>query len=303
MPEYRALRKKHRLLDMFHTEELIVDVTRLPERLLGIDALILFSDILTVLDGLGVDYDFIEGKGPVISWSGSLKRKDASVYAPIQKAILRLKEESPLPLIGFAGAPFTVASYLLEGGSSKELKKTRKLLYSDPEKLHAILRQITNATIDYLQMQQTSGVDALQLFDSWAMYLTKSSFREFSLPYLKEIIQAVDAPVILFARGSSFLIDDLVEAKPRAISVDWHLSISELRKRVPKEMAIQGNLDPALLLAPFPVIQKQVGEILTSMQDDPGFIFNLGHGITPDVPMETVIQLVQHVQRVPCEAP
>jgi uroporphyrinogen decarboxylase len=304
MPQYRALREKHSFLTMIQTPEIATEVTLMPIRQLGVDAAILFCDILVILETLGVKYHFKEGLGPVIE--SPLHHPDDVLRLPthspqqtlsyVSKAIHLTKSALTVPLIGFCGAPFTIASYLIEGGGSKDFKKTKKWLFEHPESFHKLLDKITDLSIDYLKMQKKSGVDALQVFDTWAGILGYSQFLEFSLPYLTRICEALsDIPVILFCKGSSVFADDLVKAKPAAISLDWHGSLSKVRRSHPK-LVLQGNLDPDVLYAPKEKIRQEACTILDQMKGDPAYIFNLGHGIKPDMSVDAVRFLVECVK-------
>lgn len=270
LPEYRALRKKYTLRELFFTPELAAQITLMPIDLIGVDAAILFSDITVVALPLGFSLDFSEG--PVIQ--GGLQRQSIELLEPIAETIRLVKAQLKVPLIGFCGGPFTVASYI----------------NGDP----ALLDPITEVTIEYIHMQERAGVDAIQIFDSWADRLTVEEFQKFCVPYLKRIVEATHVPVILFMRGASVRVDELVRLKPDAISFDWAEPLSALRKKVP--MAIQGNLNPDLLYEPLSVIRQKTKELLESMQGDPGFIVNLGHGVKPDVPVDAVRCLVDTVK-------
>jgi uroporphyrinogen decarboxylase len=299
MPQYQAFRKNHSLFDLFHDVEKIVEITLLPVKALDVDAAILFSDILSVCDGLGIKWGFEDGRGPLLPepvQPHTIFSKKKNAYTHIESAIRELKKELKIPLLGFAGAPFTIASYLIEGGSSKDLKKTKKWLYSDPQSFHALLNQISEETISYLKVQIEAGVDGVQLFDSWAHHLDHPSFCSFSLHYMEKILRAIpEVPVILFCRGSCFFAKELSSIKPSAISLDWSGEISIIRKELP-QVALQGNLDPMILYASKKEIQKAVFRLLDSMKGDPGFIFNLGHGLLPDIPYENVQYLVDTVK-------
>lgn len=270
MPTYRKLREKHTLRDLFFTPELAAEVTLMPVEQLGVDAAILFSDITVVALPLGFSLDFSEG--PVIQ--GSLKRRGIEVLEPIAKAIRMIKPQLKVPLIGFCGGPYTVASYI----------------NGDP----TLLDPITEVTIEYIHMQEKAGVDAIQIFDSWADRLSKEEFQTFCVPYLKRLVEAANVPVILFMRGACQRVEELVKLGPDAISFDWEKPLSELRKQVP--MAMQGNLNPDLLYQPLPVIRQKTEELLESMKGDPGFIVNLGHGVKPDMSVDAVKCLVDTVK-------
>ncbi|MBA3817228.1 MAG: uroporphyrinogen decarboxylase [Parachlamydiaceae bacterium] len=306
MPEYRALRTKYSFLEMCHNPELVAEVTLLPIRSFGMDAAILFSDILVIPEALQVGLRFDDGVGPIIERPlntaadvdalPAVNMREALNY--VAEGIALLRPQLDVPLLGFCGAPFTVASYMIEGKSSRDLRKTKEWMLRDPISFHKLLDRLADDAIDYLLMQADAGVQAVQVFDSWAGVLAPGQFREFSLAYLEKIVRKVESrvPVIVFCRGSSIFAPELAEIQPSAISLDWHCHPSKVRQALPQNIALQGNLDPDILYAPLPVIRKEVTNLLKSMQGDPGYIFNLGHGITPGVPVEAVRELVDCVK-------
>jgi uroporphyrinogen decarboxylase len=302
LPAYRALRSQETLWSLFHTPELAAKVTRMPLEL-GVDAAILFSDILVTAELLGKKVHFPEGSSPYVTPPVTSAEEVAAlpllqaeeVLSYVKESILELKRDLPLPLIGFCGAPFTIASYLIESGGKNELARTKEWLYRDPLSFHALLEKITKACIDHLQMQVRAGVDAVQIFDSWAGLLAAPEFEAFSLPYLQRIQQSVTVPVILFCRGSSLFAHKLAALKPACISFDWHLEMHTLRQSILPPLCVQGNLDPHLLLAPQEMIRKKTEKLLSSMRGDPGFIVNLGHGVLPTTPVENVRCLIDTV--------
>jgi uroporphyrinogen decarboxylase len=306
MASYRAIRSKHSFLEMCHHPELIAEVTLLPIRQFGFDAAILFSDILVIPEALGLGLHFEEGKGPIIQRPicsrEDIKRLGTPNIASldyVRKGIEILKKELKIPLIGFCGAPFTVASYMIEGGSSRDLKKTKQWMLSDSTSFHQLLKIIADWSIAYLRMQIRAGVEAVQIFDSWANYLAHHQFREYSLAYLKYILNGLKetkVPNILFCKGSSVFASQLSEINPSGIGLDWNCDITQMRTIVPKNIALQGNLDPDILYAPKEVIRGEVTRILEGMKGDPGYIFNLGHGIHPDIPEEAVRFLVETIK-------
>lgn len=303
LPQFRSLREKYGFLEMCHQPELAVETTLLPIHLLGFDAAILFSDILVIAEALGVGLRFEKDLGPVIerplnqvSDIHSLPKIHVEEkLGYVAEAIRMLRTRLEVPLIGFCGAPFTLASYMIEGGSSRDLKKTKRWMLAEPESFHQLLELISEASIAYLKMQIKAGAQAIQIFDSWASALAHGQFREFSLHYLQKIVRALDVPVILFCRGSSVFASQLAEAQPAAISVDWNADLSSIRGQLPS-VALQGNLDPDILHAPRNVVVREVKRLLDSMRQDPGYIFNLGHGITPEVPVDNVKALVETVK-------
>lgn len=307
MPEYREMRGKYAFLEMCHRPEIAAQVTLLPIKRFGFDAAILFSDILMVPEALGLGLQFHEGQGPVFERPleteqdiMALPRFDAKdSLGFVAQAIRLLQKELKVPLIGFCGAPFTVASYMIQGRSSHDLKKTKQWMLRNPASFHRLLDLLADLSADYLNLQIEAGADALQLFDSWANYLDAAHFRECSLQYLKKILSKLtdpSIPVILFCRGASVFLDDLLEAESQAISLDWNIDLSKARSRVPAHVALQGNLDPDILYAPSQVIVKETLKLLKAMHNDPGYIFNLGHGIKPDIPVESVQTLVETIQ-------
>ena len=286
---------------MFHDPETIVKVSLLPIDLLEVDAAILFSDILTVLDGLNIRYDFQEGVGPVVlDPPSSLRPIDSQIaYAHIIESIRELKKILKVPLLGFAGAPFTIASYLIEGKTSRDLLKTKQWLFREPTSFMRLIDQITEATITYLNCQIDAGVDAVQLFDSWANALAIDEMRQVCLKPMGAIVEAVKKrgiPIILFTRSSCLFAEELASLHPSAISLDWSGDFLQIRHRIPDHIALQGNLDPMALFGPRELIQRKADILLEGMRDHPGYIFNLGHGILPETPFENVQFLVDHVR-------
>ena len=306
MPQYRALREKHTLWEMFHNPSLAAEVTYQPIEHLGVDAAILFSDILVIAEALGLSVQFPDQGGPrVVPEVRTAEQIAALPYIPVEKSLsyvfetIRLvKPKLNVPLIGFSGAPFTVASYFLDTTNHSAFERTKRWMRQDPVSLHVLLQKITVATIAYLKEQVRAGVDALQVFDSWASALNDVEFETFSFPYLKQIVEALEGtPVILFCRGSSLRAEALSKLRPAGISFDWHLPMSELRQKVPQDIAVQGNFNPELLKLPAEEIETDVNQVLNSMRGQKGYIVNLGHGVTPDIPFENVAHFVQLVKR------
>jgi uroporphyrinogen decarboxylase len=304
---YRAMREKYSFLEMCHTPELIAEVSLLPIDAYGMDAAILFSDILVIPEAMGVGLRFEENVGPLIDRPlSTIKDVHALPNASeifrlnyVAEGIHSLKPQLKVPLIGFCGAPFTVASYMIEGKTSRDLKKTKQWMFRDPEGFHLLLQKITDWSIQYLLMQIKAGVQAVQLFESWANALSYGDFFEFSLIYLKQIVDAIrstNIPVILFGKGSSVFASVMEKIAPAGISLDWNCSLPQMRKQISKTIALQGNLDPQLLYASPQKIVKEVNHLLDQMEGEPGFIFNLGHGLPPDVSEEAVRTLVETVQ-------
>ncbi len=307
MPEYRALRAKYSFLQMCHTPELMAEVTAQPITRFGMDAAIIFSDILVIPESLNVGLHFDEGTGPVIE--RPLKNGHDIAKLPaidiresldyVCQGITLLKQRlTTVPLLGFCGAPFTLASYMIEGKSSRDLHKTKSWMLQDPTSFHALLNLLAEYAITYLTMQIEAGVSAVQIFDSWAGMLAYRQFYEFSLHYLQKIVEAIKpkAPVIVFCKGSSVFAADLAKISPSAISIDWNANMAQLRPLIRPSIALQGNLDPDLLYAPIPFLKNEVTQLLHSMHGDPGYIFNLGHGITPQTPLKAVSAVIECVK-------
>lgn len=298
LPEYAVIKKNRSLLEIFHDPKTIAEITRLPTDLLNVDVAILFSDILMVLDGLGIRYDFQENVGPQIldEVEKISPIQDNETYRHIEEAIKLLKKEISLPILGFAGGPFTVLSYLIEKKSSHNLKKTKKWLYSDPNSFQNLLDIVTTATLGYLKCQEDAGVDAIQIFDSSASALGFWEFKKYCMEPMKKIVDALNVPVIIFCRGSSLFAREISEINPSAISIDWSGDLPSIRKQIPKNIALQGNLDPMLLYGSKKEISHALDRILAGMRNDPGYIFNLGHGLLPDTPVENVKFVVDYVR-------
>jgi uroporphyrinogen decarboxylase len=300
MKEYWEIKNKYSFLEMCKTPEIAADVTMLPIDLLGVDAAILFSDILVTAEAMGGDLSFEQGVGPRFS-NPIRTAKDAEYlnvdcldklqYVGDAIRVIQNRLDGSVPLIGFAGAPFTILSYLVEGGSSKDFKLTKTFMNNQPELAHSILQKIADVTVDYLNMQIEAGVNALQLFDSWALALSWNDYQEFSHKYNKYIISKLnrkDVPIISFSKGSSVFAPIMADANPDVVSVDWNADLLNIKKALPHNLAVQGNLDPFVLYADKPVIKKKILELFERMRGENGFIFNLGHGIMPDMPFDNV---------------
>jgi uroporphyrinogen decarboxylase len=306
MPEYRALRAKHSLLTLCRTPELAVEVTLQPVRALGVDAAILFSDLLLPLAPLGLPFDFHQGEGPVVE-KPLRSRADALAlrrFDPRQElemvleAIRLLRRELTVPLIGFAGAPFTLASYAIEGGHSSSFALTKGMMYGDPATWHLLAGLLAEVVADYLRAQVEAGAQVLQLFDSWVGALDEADYREFVLPHVRAIfdgLRGLDAPVIHFGTGTSQLLALQREAGGDVIGLDWRIPLDEGWRRVGEDVAVQGNLDPTLLLAPRERLLARVDDVLRRAGGRRGHVFNVGHGILPTTPVENVRAVVEHV--------
>jgi uroporphyrinogen decarboxylase len=307
MKEYRALRKKYSFLEMCKNPELATKVTLQPIEKFKLDAAIIFSDILIPLEPMGVEFEFAKGEGPVFHHPlRQIKEVEKlRIFEPeeeisfLMKAIriVRKELEGKIPLIGFSGAPFTLASYIVEGGHSKNYILTKSLMYENRPTWDALMEKLSEMLIRYLNAQIRAGVQALQIFDSWVGCLSPHDYGEYVLPYSKKIIEGIDksVPVIHFATSHSTLFGLMKRAGGDVIGVDWRVDIDEAWGRIGYDVAIQGNLDPVALLAPVDLIEKEVERILDSVKGRPGHIFNLGHGILPNTPVENVAALVDLV--------
>jgi len=307
MPEYRAIREKYSLLEICYHPELAAEVTLQPVRALGVDAAILFADILLPAIPLGVGLEFAKGEGPILK-NPVRTLTDVQNLKPVNpemdlgfvmEALKILSGElKGTPLIGFCGAPFTVASYIVEGGSSREFLKTKTMMYSDPQTWHALMDKLSMVLTDYLLAQIRAGAQAVQVFDSWVGSLSPADYVEFAQPYSRRILQAAQetgVPVIHFGTGTTTLLPAMKAAGGTVLGVDWRLPLDDGWNLLSQEVAIQGNLDPAILFAPLPEIKKRVEDILRRAGGRPGHIFNLGHGILQNTPVDNVKAVVDIV--------
>lgn len=307
LASYRALRQKHAFLQMCHEPDLITQVTLLPIQAYEMDAAILFSDILVIPEAMDLGLRFEDHVGPIIERSITSRQDVDALPLPdptklnfVAEGIRQLKSVLKVPLIGFCGAPFTVASYMIEGKTSRDHKKTKQWMVNDPEGFHALLKKIVDWTHAYLLLQIEAGIDAVQIFDSWANALSHRAFREFSLSYLKELLTGIHhtkIPTILFCRGSSVFAPQLAELNPAGIGLDWNCQMHAMRRSIPHFIALQGNLDPDFLYAPKQRLVRETEILLDEMSGDPGFIFNLGHGVPQDVSEDAVRTVVDCIKR------
>jgi uroporphyrinogen decarboxylase len=300
LSSYRKLRETGSILEMFRTPELIIEVTMLPLPVIEPDGAILFSDILIVLDALGIEWDIAPNKGPVVTQQLEIEKvKSANESYPfLRQAIVELRRRLTVPLIGFCGGPLTVASYIIEGGSSKDLLKTRRLMLQEPLRFHRLMERVTDALIELILFQIDAGVEVVQIFESWANHLSPSLFQQEVLLYLQRIVAAVDkrVPTLLFCRGSTSHARSLSRIGATGLSLDSSCDIGEMRDELPSDLCLQGNLDPSLLYANRPRVRRECQAILEKMEGDPRFIFNLGHGVYPDVPVENVQELIATIR-------
>jgi len=314
LPEYMAVRSRCSFMELFKTPELAAKVTLQPVDILGVDAAILFSDILTPVEKMGLELDFVPG--PVIA---NPVRSQADVerlripdpeqdlpYVLESIKILRRELDGRVPLIGFGGAPFTLACYMVEGKGAKDFLQIRRMMYTAPEVYASLMEKVTRMGIAYLNAQIGAGVQAVQIFDTWGGILSPHDYQRYVLPYSRMMIDGLerdDLPVIHFVKGASGMLDLVASAGADVVGLDWHTSLGRARDQLGRHIAVQGNLDPAVLHAPLPVIEAQVRRILDENGGRPGHIFNLGHGITPEVPPEHARFMVDCVHRLSGTAP
>jgi uroporphyrinogen decarboxylase len=307
MPEYRALRLKHTLLELCKTPELATEVTLQPLRL-GVDAAILFADILLPLEPMGAPFEFAKGEGPVIHEPITSRAQidKLRVIDPeeglgyVLAAIKSIKKEltGKLPLIGFAGAPFTLASYLIEGGKSAHFAKTKRLMYAEPEAWNALMGKLAEVVRKYLRAQIAAGADCVQLFDSWVGQLSPEDYKDYVQPHVAHILKDVEkagVPVIHFGTGTHSLLELQRDAGGTAIGLDWRTPFAEGWKRIGYDRAVQGNMDPTVLFAPVEIAKQHAKRVLDAAGKRPGHVFNLGHGILPETPVETVQAVIDFV--------
>ena len=307
MAEYRALRERHSLLEICRTPDLAVQVTLQPIRRIEVDAAILFSDLLLPLEPMGLPFDFVKGEGPQlerpIDSPADVERLRAfdprEALAHVLEAVRLVQRElkGRVPLIGFAGAPFTLASYAIEGGHSNNFARTKALMYGHPDTWHLLCDKLATIVADYLTAQIDAGVDAVQVFDSWVGTLSPADYREFALPHTRRIFEAIGhrVPTIHFGTGTATILEDLRDAGGDVIGVDWRIPIDDAWERIGANHAVQGNLDPTVLLGPTHRMFSGTDDILSRVGHRPGHIFNLGHGILPSTPVEHVQMLAQYV--------
>jgi uroporphyrinogen decarboxylase len=310
MSEYRELRAEHSMLETINTPELAAEVTLQPMQAFDLDAAIIFADILPPLIGMGLELEFVPGKGPVIhnpiSSPEDINRLETppaeDTLGPTLEAIeivTRELEPRDIPLIGFAGAPFTLASYAIEGGGSKDYAKSKALMYSDPDSWQQLMDKLVKVQADYLLQQARAGAEALQVFDSWAgLALGQEAYQRYVAPYntrLFETIKAASVPVINFSTGTSPYLEDVAACGGEVIGVDFRMPLGTAWRKIGYDRAIQGNLDPTTLLAPWSELKNQIDLVLDQAAGRPGHIFNLGHGLHKTTPVDNVRRLVDYV--------
>jgi uroporphyrinogen decarboxylase len=310
MEEYRDVRARVGFLELCKTPSLAAEVTVTAAERLGVDAAIIFADILLPLEPMGLQLEFTKGDGPVIhnpvrsavDVDRLHELKEIGALEFVLEAIRQTRQalRSDLPLIGFAGAPFTLASYIVEGGGSKNYVHTKSLMYNDSGAWHAMMSLISRALVKYLNAQVDAGVQALQLFDSWVGCLSPDDYRQYVLPHTRCVIAGVNAqtPLIHFGTGTAALLELISEAGGNVIGVDWRVRLDQSWQRIGHDKAVMGNLDPVALFANREHLRSEARTILDQAQGRPGHIFNLGHGILPETPVENVIALVEIVHEI-----
>jgi uroporphyrinogen decarboxylase len=297
LPEYRALRAKNTMMQACFDAELITEITLQPVRRHGVDAAILFSDIVVPLRASGIDLDIVPDVGPVIANPirttadvSAIKPLEREKVAPVAEAVdMLVAALGEVPLIGFAGAPFTLASYLVEGGPSRNHERTKAMMFAEPATWHALMTALTDVTVGFLRTQLDAGVDAIQLFDSWAGTLSLADYREYVLPHSRRVFEALAAdgvPMTHFGVGTAELLGAMSEAGASVVGVDWRTSLTDAAARVRPGTALQGNLDPVVLLAGWPVVERAVRSVVDDGRraidaGATGHVFNLGHGVLP----------------------
>ena len=308
MAEYRSIRERYRLLEMFKSPELVAEITLQPVKAFSVDAAIIFADILLPLEGMGVGIDFVEREGPVIhrpvrtlADAEQLRAVDPEEdlgYVLKGLRMVRAEIEGRVALIGFAGAPFTLASYMIEGGSSRSFLLTKKIMYEHPRTWDTLMSKLADTIAAYLIAQYHAGAQVLQLFDSWVGCLGPADYRDYALPYSRRVLQALaqaNIPGIHFGTGTADLLPLMREAGGNVIGIDWRTYLDDAWRRLGTTVGIQGNLDPVALFAPWQLLRSRAQDILDRASGRPGHVFNVGHGILPATPVDSVKALADFV--------
>jgi len=309
LPEYRKVRENSDFKTMVKTPELATEVTLQPVDIIGVDAAIIFSDILVIPEALGMNYEMVESKGPNFDWTISdesdfnkLSKPDLSdKLSYVFEALKLTKKEldGRVPLIGFSGSPWTLLTYMVEGGGSKNFSKIKSLIFNNPTLAHKLLDLISETVAEYLSLKIKSGVNAVQIFDTWGGLLSPDLYREFSLEYIQRVIANIDKgdePIICYAKGIHHSLNELANSGADVISIDWTHNIGEVRKQIGDKVALQGNMDPTVLYANVDTIRREAVKVLDSYGKGAGHIFNLGHGILPDISPNNTKALVDIVK-------
>jgi uroporphyrinogen decarboxylase len=312
LPEYRAIRERHSFWEVAHTPELCAEVTLQPVRRHGVDAAVMFADIMTPVLGMGLDVDLVEGVGPVVAQPvrtiadvERLRVPDADeAFAPLLEAIRIVRGElaPEHAVVGFCGGPFTVAGYLVEGKPSREFATVKTLMYSEPEVWRALMEKLADCFAGYVAAQARAGADVVQLFDSWVGALSPADYEEFVAPWSARILAAVDVPTIHFGTGASTLLPAMARAGGDVIGLDWRIALDDGWAVVGEERGVQGNLDPAVLLGPWERIEAAARDVLARAGGRAGHIFNLGHGVLPGTDPDVISRLAELVQESTVEA-
>ncbi len=305
LPEYRALRERHGFFEIANTPELCAEVTLQPVRRHGVDAAVLFADIITPVLGMGIEVELVEGIGPVVERPiasatdvEQLRVPDPNeAFAPVLEAvrIVRGELEPERALVGFCGGPFTVAGYLVEGKPNRDFVKTKQLMYREPAVWHSLLDRLTDTFCGYVGAKAAAGADAIQLFDSWVGSLSVADYDEFVAPYSARVLAAVDVPTIHFGTGTTHLLASMATTGGDAIGLDWRVPLDQGWLSAGPEQAVQGNLDPAVLLGSWERIEAAALDVLARAGGRPGHVFNLGHGVLPETNPDDLRRLVELV--------
>ncbi len=310
LPEYMAVRTKITFIELCKSPDLAAEVTLTAQRVLGVDAAILFADLLPMLEPMGIDLEYAKGEGPVIhnpiqSPADVDRIRELEEVASLHfvfEAVRRIRRDLPadIPLLGFAGAPFTLASYAIEGGGSKNYVKTKTMMYTDEGAWRTLMEKLSRSLVRYINGQINAGCQAVQLFDSWAGCLSPDDYKRYVMPYTKSVIDGIrpGVPVINFLTGNPALLPYLREAGGSVIGLDWRVNLADGWKTVGHDVAVQGNLDPVSLMADLPTLRQRAKAVLDATEGRPGHIFNLGHGVFPEVPPENVKALVEMVHEM-----
>jgi len=316
LPEYRATRKQAgNFMNLCQSPELACEVTLQPLRRYPFDAAILFSDILTIPDAMGQGLYFEEGEGPRfrkvirsesdVELLPEIKTEKDLTYVTDAVALIRRELNGSVPLIGFSGSPWTLATYMIEGGGSKDFRVAKEFMYNNPEAMHLLLDKLADAVIDYLNSQIRAGAQAVQIFDTWGGILTTTNYLDYSLAYMKKIVanlisenEGRSVPIILFTKNGGLWLEPIADSGADAVGLDWTIEIGKARERIGERCALQGNMDPSILYASPQAIHAEVGNILASFGNGNGHVFNLGHGITPEVNPDHVSAFVDAVHEL-----
>ncbi len=307
LPAYQAVKKNYTFLEMCRQPDIAAEISIQPYNIIGVDAIIVFNDILIPLEHMGQRVDFADS-GPAVTPPirkqvdfDKIHRGVFDETPPVYESIRAIRKSvgDDVPILGFAGAPFTMASYMIEGVTSKNLRYIKEVLFSQPRLLEEAMDKITETVIDYLRIQIKAGADVVQIFDTWAGELSRSNYRRFALPYQKRIIDAIKSdgvPIILYVKGSTPVLNEMKDAGASVLSLDWRIDLQEAADILGEQVVLQGNLDPTALYAPPEIVSQQAQQILHNLKRTTGHIFNLGHGVLPGTPVESVQALIETVK-------